>query len=103
MPGRVVFSASAEADLDKLFEWLADRAGLVTALAYTERIRRYFSDFQPFPKRGTTRDDLRVGLRTVGFERRVTIAFTIRSDDVVILRILYGGRSLDETFENSEG
>lgn len=100
MPTQVLFSASAEADLDELFGWIADRAGIATALAYTERIRRYCSGFRPFPERGTKRDDLRVGLRTVGFERRVTIAFTIRGDDVVILRILYAGRSLERAFDS---
>jgi len=68
---------------------------VATALAYTDRIRRHCLDFKPFPERGTRRDELRAGLRTVGFERRVTIAFTIRNRRVVILRILYAGRSLD--------
>ncbi|HEY2136001.1 MAG TPA: type II toxin-antitoxin system RelE/ParE family toxin [Xanthobacteraceae bacterium] len=102
MPARVVFATSARADLDSLFEWIADRAGLATALAYTGRIERYCSGFTPFPKRGAGRDDLRPGLRTVGFERRVTIAFTIRDENVIILRILYAGRSLERAFENSE-
>jgi plasmid stabilization system protein ParE len=53
----------------------------------------------PFPQRGTTRDDIRPGPRTVGFERRVTIAFTVVGDDLIILRILYAGRSLDLAFD----
>jgi len=55
----------------------------------------------PFPQRGTARDDIRSGLRTVGFERRVTIAFTVKGEDIVILRILYAGRSLDLAFDES--
>jgi plasmid stabilization system protein ParE len=102
MPAKVLFAASAQADLDELFEWIADRADLATALAYAERIRRYCVGLQPFPERGTRRDDLRAGLRTVGFERRVTIAFTIQADQVIILRILYAGRSLERAFENHE-
>ena len=102
MQAQVLFSASAQADLDQLFERIADRAGLTVALGYTGRIRRYCMDLQPFPERGTKRDDLRIGLRTVGFERRVTIAFTIRGDQVIILRILYGGRSLERAFGNNE-
>jgi toxin ParE1/3/4 len=102
MPAQVSFSASAQADLDRLFERIADRSGLAIALGYTERIRRYCMGLQPFPARGTKRDDLRVGLRTVGFERRVTIAFTIQGHQVVILRVLYGGRSLERAFGNDE-
>jgi toxin ParE1/3/4 len=41
------------------------------------------------------RNDLRPGLRTVGFEGRVTIAFHVDPNTVTIDRILYGGRDLD--------
>jgi toxin ParE1/3/4 len=34
----------------------------------------------------------------LGFERRVTIAFTVIEEDVIFLRILYAGRSLDLAF-----
>jgi toxin ParE1/3/4 len=46
-------------------------------------------------ERGTRRDDIRVGLRVVGFERRVTIAFHVDPKRVTIDRILYGGRELN--------
>ena len=39
------------------------------------------------PARGTRRDDIRPGLRTIGFERRPTIAFRIVWREVVIIRI----------------
>ena len=48
-----------------------------------------------FPERGTRRDDLGSGLRTVGFERRATIVFRVEKDAVDIVRILYGGRDLE--------
>ncbi len=35
------------------------------------------------------------GLRTFGIDRRVTVAFRIDGQEVVILRILYGGRDLE--------
>ncbi|MDZ4366104.1 MAG: type II toxin-antitoxin system RelE/ParE family toxin [Afipia sp.] len=50
-----------------------------------------------FPERGTRRDDLSPGLRIVGFERRVTIAFVVEEDEVIVLNILYGGRELPES------
>jgi len=43
------------------------------------------------------RDNLRPGLRVIGFERRVTIAFHITSDRITIDRVLYGGRDLKTT------
>ena len=96
---RVVFAETAKADLDDIFAWIADRAGLKVALAYTSRLERFCLDMTPFPQRGTSRNDIRTGLRTLGFERRVTIAFTVKEDDIIILRILYAGRSLDLAFD----
>jgi toxin ParE1/3/4 len=95
----VVFAETARADLDDIFAWIADRAGLGVALAYTHRIERFCLAMTPFPQRGTSRDDIRPGLRTLGFERRATIAFTVKGDDIIILRILYAGRSLDLAFD----
>jgi toxin ParE1/3/4 len=43
-------------------------------------------------ERGRRRDDIRPGLRIIGFERRVTVAFAVEEERVVILRIFYGGR-----------
>jgi toxin ParE1/3/4 len=96
---RILFAETAESDLDEIFAWIADRAGEKVASAYVARISRFCREFIPFPHRGTMREDLRPGLRTVGFERRATIAFTVTGEDVVILRILYGGRSLDLAFD----
>ena len=45
--------------------------------------------------RGMARDDLRPGLRVVGFRRRVTIAFAITEETVEILGIYYGGRDYE--------
>ncbi len=98
---RVVFAESARADLDDIFAWIADHAGLEVALAYASRIEHFCRKMTPFPQRGTARNDLRPGLRTVGFERRATIAFTVKGEDVIVLRILYAGRSLDLAFDES--
>jgi plasmid stabilization system protein ParE len=98
---RVVFTETANADLDDIFAWIADHAGLEVALAYTGRIERFCHEMTPFPQRGTARNDVRPGLRTVGFERRATIAFTVKGEDVIILRILYAGRSLELAFDES--
>ncbi|RAI38288.1 type II toxin-antitoxin system RelE/ParE family toxin [Rhodoplanes roseus] len=98
MPARVLFSGAARNDLNDIFDWIAAHAGPDRAIAYVRRIERQCLDLQSFPERGTRRDDVRPGLRTIGFERRVTIAFTVRDGAVVVLRILYAGRSLDQAF-----
>lgn len=95
----VLFSPEAEQDLLGLYTFIADRSGEERAFAYVERIEAYCLPFETIPERGTCRDDLRSGLRVTGFEQRVTIAFHITDDAVVIDRVLYGGRSLELSFD----
>ena len=90
----VVFAPEAEDDLLQIYDFIADRANPERAYAYVERISAYCLGFATFPERGVKRDELRPGLRIVGFERRVTIAFHITPALVVIDRILYWGRDV---------
>jgi toxin ParE1/3/4 len=68
------------------------------ALAYIERIETYCLGFDLAAERGHLRDDIRPGLRIVGFERRVTIAFSVDDARVTILRVFYGGRDWESAF-----
>ena len=34
---------------------------------------------------------MRPGLRAIGFDKRVTVAFIVETERVVVLRIFYGG------------
>lgn len=90
----VVFAPEAEQDLLDLYDYIAERDGPERASAYTERIALHCLDLATFPERGTRRDDVRPGLRIIGFGRRVTIAFHITAKTIIVDRILYGGRSL---------
>ena len=90
----VVFAPQAQADLAGLYDYIAERSGNQRALAYIERIEVFCHGMSIASERGTRRDDLLPGLRTVGFERRITIAFRVGLQRVTILRILYGGRDL---------
>jgi toxin ParE1/3/4 len=91
----VRFSALAEDDLFELYHFIAGEAGRHVAGGYIERIEAACLKLEMFPERGTRRDDIRPGLRTVGFERRVTIVFQVGSSEVLIVRILYGGQEFD--------
>jgi len=97
---RLVFSPEAQTDLTEIYDYIADRAGRGRAMAYLDRVERFCADFVEFPLRGTRRDDLRHGLRTIGFERRITIAFHVVPDTITIDRIFYGGRDIDGTYES---
>jgi toxin ParE1/3/4 len=42
---------------------------------------------------------LLLGLRTIGFERRITIAFVVAPEAVLIEGIFYGGRDFESFFK----
>jgi len=88
----VAFGPEALDDLVELYDWLADRASPAVAIGYVDRIKAFCTGLSVGAERGGRRDDVRPGLRIVGFEHRVTIAFSVESDRVVILRLLNGGR-----------
>jgi toxin ParE1/3/4 len=45
------------------------------------------------------RDDIRPGLRVVGYKHRASIAFTVEGERVIILRIFHGGQNWTEQFQ----
>lgn len=95
MTHRVVFAPESLDDLRRLYDRIADASLPERALAYVEGLRRHCLGLADFPERGTRRDAIRPGLRTLGYRRRVTVAFRVTDTTVVILRVLYGGRDLE--------
>lgn len=91
----VVFRPAAEADLFQLYEHIAAASGRAVAGDYIGRIETVCLSLATFPQRGTRRDRVRPGLRTIGFERRATIAFDVEAGRVVIARIFYGGQDFE--------
>jgi toxin ParE1/3/4 len=88
----IVFRPRAEADLFALYRYIAEKSGRAVAGAYIDRIEAACLALETFPRRGTRRGDIRPGLRTMGFERRATIVFQVLKTEVVVVRILFGGR-----------
>jgi toxin ParE1/3/4 len=99
---RVVFSPRAQRQLQGLFAFLAPRAGSVRARAYVRRVIAACRRLDHFPERGTRRDEIMPGLRTLGFERRVTIAFTIEGNSVIILGVFYGGQDYEAALRKGD-
>jgi toxin ParE1/3/4 len=92
----VVFDRDAHVDFGEMREYIARARGREFADAFIERIIRYCESFAIAPHRGTKRDAIRPGLRTVTWRRTVTIAFEVQSpsDQVVILGAVYRGRDV---------
>lgn len=91
----VVFLPAAEADLFALYRHIAEDAGRDVAGAYIDRIEEACIGLETSPRRGTRRDDIRKGLRTMGFEGRATIVFQVGKAEVTIVRIFYGGQDYE--------
>jgi toxin ParE1/3/4 len=81
-------------------EWIADTASPETAIQYIDPIETYCRGMRVAPERGHKRDDIRPGLRIIGFERRVSVAFTVSETRVTILRLFHGGRNWEALFED---
>ncbi|MCQ0990541.1 type II toxin-antitoxin system RelE/ParE family toxin [Jiella marina] len=92
----VRLSDEAEDDLAHIYRFVRRKsASTTTARNYVGRIRAFLDGFDTFPERGTVRDNIRPGLRVVGFEHRVSVAFVVDAPDVIILRVLYAGQQFD--------
>ena len=88
----VAYAPEARDDLLELYDWIARAASPEVALAYIERVEAFCGRLSIGSERGHRREDIRPGLRITGFERRITVAFVVQDDRVVILRLFYGGQ-----------
>jgi toxin ParE1/3/4 len=61
----------------------------------------YCEAFDMFPQRGTSREDLRPRLRTIGFRRTATIAFSIAVEIVTIVGVFYGGQDFEAVLKDA--
>lgn len=91
---RLRLTREARQDIDALARYIAERVDQTVALAYLDRLQAFLGRLSAFPERGTVRAEIRPGLRIIGFEGRLAIAFVVKDDEVRILRVLPGGRRL---------
>jgi toxin ParE1/3/4 len=97
---RVVYTPEAEAQLIDLYRYIASAASPNTSRRFTDAIMEQCEKLSTFPNRGTARDDIRSGLRTLPF-RRVVIAYAVDASDVTIVGIFYGGQDYESILDDS--
>lgn len=88
----VVFTETARGDLLDIYGWISAASDWETAGRYIARLERFCMALDLASERGSLRGDVRPGLRIVGFERRISIAFEVTDDAVNILRLFPAGR-----------
>ena len=96
----MIFTPLAERHIDSLHEYIAMHASEERADGCVGRIVDFCNGLSTFPLRETQRGDLLSGLRVTGFERRVTIAFIVTAEAVLIEGIFYGGRDFEAEFRD---
>ena len=94
MEYRIVFHASAEAELEQLYDDIAERASPSVAWDFVVGIRDHCLGLSTFPQRGTERVEIMPGLRIIGCRRAISIAFAVDGERVLILGIFYAGRNV---------
>jgi toxin ParE1/3/4 len=97
----VQLSALAIEDLIALHQWVSVEADIPTADGYLTRIENRIAALGDFPQRGSPRDDLVVGLRTLTFERRLIIAYNVDGRVVTIQRVINAFRDLAPILRSS--
>jgi toxin ParE1/3/4 len=98
----IVFTPEAEAELTRLYHYIALAASPEVAARFTDAIVRYCDSLRTLPLRGVRRDDIRPGLRITSYRKRLVIAFEVDADQISIIGIFYGGRDYETALQEEE-
>lgn len=99
---RVVFAARALAQLNALQSFIGAASSASVASAFVDRLIDRCLTLEAFPLRGTPREDIGPGIRTIPFKRRATIAYTVAGTDVVIVTIAYRGQDIHTMMHDAD-
>ncbi|MGV1009959.1 MAG: type II toxin-antitoxin system RelE/ParE family toxin [Dermatophilaceae bacterium] len=98
----VRFAPEAAGHLESLYSYISGSATPTIAAGFVDAIMNRCEGLAAFPHRGTARDGLRPGLRTMSPQKRVVIAFTVDDShqQVTILGVFYGGQDFESAFND---
>jgi toxin ParE1/3/4 len=93
----IIWSPEARADLSEIWDYYARRADRHRADKIVREIGDASRVIEDHPFAGRTREEVRPGLRSI--TARPYVIFYRMADDVAeIVRVLHGGRDLDDIF-----
>ena len=93
---RLLKRPEAESDLDEIW-WYIAQDSPQNADRFLDRIQERCLALADFPQMGTSRDDLKVGLRSQPFGNYLIFYFPLE-DGIDIVRVLHGARDVDAIF-----
>ena len=101
----VIFTPRAERQVAHLYSYIANDSGEARAESFVGKVVAACNALSTFPERGSKRDDVRPHLRTMGFARTATIAFSINAatETVAVHGVFYGGQDYDTLLREAEG
>jgi toxin ParE1/3/4 len=95
---RIILTPEAEADLQQIQTYIAERSFPQNAARYVDRLTDAIERLAVAPFQGTSREDIGPGFRTTGFERREKILYAVRGEQIIIAGIFHGGRQIPKRF-----
>jgi plasmid stabilization system protein ParE len=96
----VISTPEAQEQLVTLYRYIASAASPEIAERYTSSIVTYCENLRDFSHRGTSRDDIRQGLRITNYKKRAVIAFAMGTDLLSIIGVFYGGQDYETALQS---
>lgn len=97
----VVWSPEALDDLDHLWDYYASVAGPATADKILRGIAAVVATIDDFPFSGRSRDDIRLGLRSLAADLQI-VFYRLNNDRPEIVRLLDGRQDIEKIFSDDE-
>lgn len=98
---KLQFSRRARDQLFAIEAWIAQRADRETAERVVDMLLDRCGSLTEFPDRGSPRDDVRPGLRTIPYRGRYTISYRVIGEQVIILGVTGRGQPLSELTDDN--
>lgn len=93
MSRRVVLSRTALNDLARIGRWITEAGAPQTGQRYVARIKERLAGLGDAPEAGRPYGFADPGLRIIGYERRIMIAYRVEKTRIIVVRVFYGGQN----------
>lgn len=90
---RVVLARTALRDLAKIGQWITEAGAPQTGRRYVARIKERLVRLGIAPEAGRPFGFDDPGLRVIGYERRIMIAYRVEKTRIIVVRVFYGGQN----------
>ena len=98
----IIVTPEARDQLDAIYDYITYAAAPDIARQFTDGIINRLAMLADYPRTGSPRDDVRLGLRTLAYRRRVTIAFMVEEAAVVVIGFYYGGQDFETILRDEQ-